>query len=166
MLSKLFEPRTAVLLLALVAAGTLLIVFALEYLAGLEPCRMCIWQRWPFAIMIVLGLAGAYWRPWLALGLMVPLMLVSAGLGGYHVGVEQGWIPLPAGCAAGNQATSIDELKALLASAPPTCDQVGFTMLGLSLAGWNVVLSLALAGLALFLVTRSDQSPVGEASQT
>ncbi len=148
---SLIQPRTALFLLAFVAADILLIVFALQYFADLQPCRMCIWQRWPFAALIVLGLAGAFWKPRLALGLSVPLLLLSAGLAGYHVAVEQGWLALPAGCAAGGEATTVEELKALLAEAPPSCDQVGFTLLGLSLAGWNLVASLALAGFALFV---------------
>ncbi|MGI9491520.1 MAG: disulfide bond formation protein B, partial [Geminicoccaceae bacterium] len=101
---SLIRPRTALLFLAFIAADILLIVFAIEYLADAAPCRMCIWQRWPFAALIVLGLAGAFWRPKAVLLLVIPLMLVSAGLAGYHVGVEQGWIPLPAGCAAGGNA--------------------------------------------------------------
>lgn len=160
---SLIRPRTALLLLAFIAADILLIVFALQYVADLAPCRMCIWQRWPFAILIVVGLAGAFWKPRLVLGLAVPLLLVSAGLAGYHVAVEQGWIALPAGCAAGDEATSVEELKALLANAPPSCDQVGFMLLGLSLAGWNVVLSLVLAGFALFVATRPEDPVLGKA---
>lgn len=151
---SLIRPRTALLLLAFIAADILLVVFALQYVADLAPCRMCIWQRWPFAILIAVGLAGAFWKPRLVLVLTIPLLLVSAGLAGYHVGVEQGWIALPAGCTAGGTATSVEELKALLAEAPPSCDQVGFTLLGLSLAGWNLVVSLLLAGFSLFVLTR------------
>ncbi|MGI9436643.1 MAG: disulfide bond formation protein B, partial [Geminicoccaceae bacterium] len=103
------------------------------------------------------GLAGAFWRPRFVLALAVPLLLISAGLAGYHVAVEQGWIALPAGCAAGGNATSVEELKALLAEAPPSCDQVGFSLLGLSLAGWNLLVSLILAGFALFVATRSEE---------
>jgi len=152
---SLIRPRTALLLLAFVAADVLLIVFALQHLADLAPCRMCIWQRWPFAVLIILGLAGAFWRPKLVLWLAMPLLLLSAGLAGYHVAVEQGWLALPSGCTAGGEATSVEELKTLLADAPPTCDQVGFQLLGLSLAGWNLVVSLFLAAFAFFVAMRS-----------
>lgn len=155
---SLIRPRTALLLLAFIAADILLVVFALQYMADLAPCRMCIWQRWPFAVLIVLGLAGAFWKPRLVLGITIPLLLVSAGLAGYHVGVEEGWIALPAGCTAGGAATSVEELKALLEKAPPSCDQVGFTMLGLSLAGWNLLISLLLAGFALLVVSRRQNA--------
>ena len=161
---SLIRPRTALLLLAFVAADILLIVYALQYVADLAPCRMCIWQRWPFAALIVLGLVGAFWKPWLALLLAVLLLLLSAGLAGYHVGVEQGWIALPAGCTAGGEATSVEELKALLAEAPPSCDQVSFSLLGLSLAGWNLITSLVLAGFALFVALKPKTPGITEPS--
>ncbi len=159
---SLIRPRTALLLLAFLAADILLVVFVLQYIADLQPCRMCIWQRWPFAVLIFAGLAGAFWKPRLVLGLAVPLLLLSAGLAGYHVAVEQGWLALPAGCAAGGEATSVEELKALLAKAPPSCDQVSFTLLGLSLAGWNLVVSLALAGFALLVAVRPQHGALGQ----
>ena len=160
---SLIRPRTALLFLAFIAADILLIVFAIEHLADAAPCRMCIWQRWPFAALIALGLAGAFWKPRIALLLVVPLMLLSAGLAGYHVGVEQGWIALPASCAAGGDATSVEELKALLANAPPSCDQVAFKLFGFSLAAWNLVTSLALAGFALFVAMRPKAPELIEA---
>lgn len=161
---SLDRPRTALILLAFIAADILLVVFALEYFAELEPCRMCIWQRWPFAVLILLGLVGAFWKPRLAVWLAVPVLLVSIGLAGYHVGVEQGWIALPAGCTAGGEATSVEELKALLAKAPPSCDQVGFTMLGLSLAGWNLVVSIFLTVFALVVALRPGETDMRSAA--
>jgi disulfide bond formation protein DsbB len=148
MLEPILEPSRAALLLALASLGILLTAFGVEYLAGAAPCHLCILERWPYAALIVVGLIGWRWRPRAMLGLAVLVLLGSAGLAGYHVGVEQGWFALPASCAASGQASSIEELKQLLAEAPPTCDQVSFTLLGLSLAVWNVVTSLALAAYA------------------
>ncbi|MEZ5930654.1 MAG: disulfide bond formation protein B [Alphaproteobacteria bacterium] len=164
--SSFYHPKNASLLLVLAALAVLATVFALQYLAGLEPCKMCIWQRWPFAILAVLGLIGAFaWpRAMLALGLLT--LLVSIGLGGYHVAVEQGWLALPAGCAAGADASSVEELKALLKAAPPTCDQVGFSVLGLSLAGWNVVSSTILALFTTIVLFSSRHQASALAHQT
>lgn len=166
MLSSIFHPKNASLLLALAAIGTLLTAFALQHLGGVEPCQMCIWQRWPFAALALVGLIGAFWRPKPMLTLALLIMLVSLGLGSYHVAVEQGWLALPAGCAAGADATSVEELKALLKAAPPSCDQVDFTFLGLSLAGWNVIGSLTLAGFALMALTSTQRNPSPMAHQT
>jgi len=148
MFARTLEPARACLLLAFASAAILLGALALQYLGGLPPCRMCIWQRWPYVALIGLGLVGWRGYPRAALGIAAPVLLVGAGLGVYHVGVEQGWWALPAGCVAGGNAESVEDLRRMLAEAPPACDQVSFTLLGLSLAGWNVVASLLLAAFA------------------
>lgn len=164
--ASFYHPKNASLLLTLAAAAILATVFASEHLGGLEPCPMCIWQRWPFAVLVVVGLIGALWRPKVMLTLAFLTLLVSVGLAGYHVGVEQGWLALPAGCASAGEAGSIDELKAMLKSAGPTCDQVAFTFLGLSFAGWNVVGSLILALFTLIVLTSSRRQHASMAHQT
>jgi disulfide bond formation protein DsbB len=146
-MKRALSPPTACLLLALASALILLAVLALQFLGGLPPCRLCVWQRWPWLGVAALGLIGWRWRPRVMLALAAPALLIGAGLGAYHLGVEQGWWALPAGCAAGADAQSVEDLKRLLAEAPPACDQVSFTF-GLSLAGWNVVASLLLAACA------------------
>ena len=71
------------------------------------------------------------------------------GLAAYHVGIEQGWWALPTSCIAGGTAATVEDLKRMLAEAPPACDQVRFAFLGLTLAGWNFVVSLLLAAFTL-----------------
>jgi disulfide bond formation protein DsbB len=148
MLARLLEPTRACLLLALASVAILLAALALQYLGGLPPCRLCIWQRWPYVALIALGLIGWRWRPRALLGVATLVLLGAAALAAYHVGIEQGWWALPGGCLAGGTAETVEDLKRLLAEAPPACDQVSFTFLGLTLAGWNVVASLALAAYA------------------
>jgi disulfide bond formation protein DsbB len=148
MLPNLLEPSRVSLLLALASAAILLAALALQYLGGLPPCPLCIWQRWPYLAVIALGLIGWRWRPRAMLGIAALALLGGAGLAAYHVGIEQGWWALPAGCVAGGTAQSVEELRRMLAEAPPACDQVGFTFLGLSLAGWNLVASLVMAAAA------------------
>jgi disulfide bond formation protein DsbB len=148
MFAYLLQPRRASLLLAVVSAAILLAALALQFLGGLAPCPLCIWQRWPYVALVALGLIGWRWRPRAMLSMTALVLLGGAGLAAYHVGIEQGWWALPGGCIAGGSAESVEELKRLLAEAPPACDQVGFTFLGLTLAGWNLVASLALAAYA------------------
>lgn len=139
-------PRTSCLLLAIASVAVLASVFAFQYLGGAAPCQMCIWQRYPYALLIVLGLLGWFWQPRLILGLGTLVLLVGAGIASYHYGVEQGWFALPDGCAAGGDATSVEELRRMLSEAPPACDQVQFNVFGWSLAAWNVLTSVVLAG--------------------
>jgi disulfide bond formation protein DsbB len=149
MFAYALHPARASLLLALASAAILLAALALQFLGGLAPCPLCIWQRWPYVALVALGLIGWRWRPRALLGIATLVLLGGAGLAAYHVGIEQGWWALPGGCIAGGSAQSVEELKRLLAEAPPACDQVGFTFLGLTLAGWNLVASLALAAYAM-----------------
>jgi disulfide bond formation protein DsbB len=147
-IDRLPPPSTVSLALALVAALLLATVLALQYLAGLAPCPLCIWQRYPHLAVVALGLIGWRWRTRPMLGVIALVLLAGAGIAAYHVAVEQGWVALPAGCAAGQGASSVEELRQVLAEAPPACDQVSFTLLGLSLAGWNLLGSLVMAGIA------------------
>lgn len=147
-------PRIASLLLAVAAALILAAVFAFQYLGGALPCPLCIWQRYPYAVLIALGLVGFFWRPRTMLVLGVVVLLVGAGLAGYHYGIEEGWFALPAGCVAGGEATSIEELRQMLREAPPACDQVQFTVFGHSLAAWNILASLGLAAFAGYAAAR------------
>jgi len=148
MLDRVLMPSTACVLLALASVLILLAVLALQYLGGLAPCHLCVLQRWPYVALVVLGLIGWRWQPRLVLALSALVLLVGAGLAGYHIAVEQGWVALPEGCAAGGSAQTIEQLKQMLATAPPACDQVRFTVLGLTLAAWNLLASLTLAAYA------------------
>lgn len=134
------------------AAGSLSLLLgalAFQYIGGLAPCHLCLLQRWPHVAALVAA----------ALLLIIPVrilallgcasVLVSAGIGFYHTGVERAWWPGPDSCTApgtGNLAAS-DLLDRLLDTPPVLCDQVAWEMLGLSMASWNVVLSLFLAWL-------------------
>ncbi len=148
MLEPILAPRSACLLLTLASAVILLAALALQYLGGLAPCHLCVLQRWPYVALIGLGLIGWRRQPRPLLALATLVLLGGAGLAGYHLGVEQGWLVLPESCTAGGSAQTVEQLKQLLAEAPPACDQVRFTLVGLTLAGWNLLASLALAAYA------------------
>jgi len=149
MLARVLEPARASMLLALCSAGILLTALALQYVGGLPPCHLCFWQRWPYVALIFIGLIGWRWQPRAALGVATLVLLGGAGLAAYHVGIEQEWWPQPASCVARDTARSVEDLRRVLAEAPPTCDRVSFTFLGLTLAGWNLVASLLLAAFTL-----------------
>ncbi len=144
--------------LALAAsAATLAGAYAFQYLGGLEPCSLCLVQRVPYWVAIGLGLAAlalALARlprlPGLVMGGIAVTFLVGAGLALYHVGVEQHLIAGPQACsAAPGEATTIEALRAQLMARPVVrCDAVPWSLFGVSLAGYNAVLSLALAAAA------------------
>jgi disulfide bond formation protein DsbB len=142
------RPFAALVFLAGVAVlGTALLS---QYWGGLMPCELCLLQRWPWAVAITLAALALLINPqgvlpWLAL-LLAGVFAVGVGLAFYHVGVEQHWFPGPTACTAGaTTARTIEELKAqILGHQPVLCDQVQWSLFGISMAGWNLLASLAM----------------------
>ena len=149
-------PRAGALILG-ASIAILGAAFAFQYLAALDPCPLCLYQRYPYAVAIGLSavalvLAG---RPPLAGPLLVPALTalcgaafaVGAGIAAYHVGIEQGWLRPSAACAAPDfHATDVEDLLAQLQATPVArCDQVAWSLFGVSLAGYNLVASAALS---------------------
>lgn len=138
-----------ILLAASGSAALLLGAFAFQHLGELAPCKLCIWQRYPHAAAIALG-AVALFVPLPALLILgAAAALASAGIGLYHVGVEQGWWEGPTSCTAGaiGGVDTNDLFDQIMAAPLIRCDDIAWQFAGLSMAGWNMVISLALAGL-------------------
>lgn len=127
-----------------------------EHVLGYAPCALCLQQR--LAWWIAMGVAGAAYYAKNLPGLMLILltlsgmaMLAGAGLAGYHVGVEQLWWEGPTGCSGGSfDSTDINALRAQIMAAPVIrCDEIAWSLFGISMAGYNMVLSLiGVAGVA------------------
>ena len=144
-----------ILLAGLGSFGLLMGAFGFQFIGELAPCPLCIWQRWPHAAAILIALAAMtlLWktrRPLAALGAVA--MAVSTGLGVYHAGIEQDWWEGPTTCT-GADATelSTDQLLDQIMEAPLVlCDQIVWDMFGISMAGWNAIISLGLMLLWVF----------------
>ena len=145
------------LLALLVPAALLAGALGSQYLGGLNPCEMCHWQRWPhYAAVALAGLAFASSRaahPLVALAALA--ILVSGAIGVYHAGVELGVFEGLTSCASAATGGSTEELLASIMNTPLIrCDAVQFAFLGISMAGWNAIISLAFGGLILWLLAR------------
>ena len=134
--------------------------FAFEIFADLKPCTLCIWQRWPHAIAIILGILalGAPGGARILLLVMAAIAVwSSAAIAGFHVGVEQQWWPGTASCGAANTPNSLQALMAQLKAQPIIrCDEVAWSLLGLSMAAYNLVFSVSLGGLILTAAGRLE----------
>lgn len=146
---------------ALAPAAILTAALASQYVGGLAPCELCIWQRWPHLAAAVLGvaylLAGRKALGWLAAAALVAGSAVAV----YHVGVEQGVWEGPQTCSGG----ALSELAggSLLDFSQPVnvvrCDEVAWSWLSLSMAAWNALLSLMVAAMwAMTLIDRPSQT--------
>jgi disulfide bond formation protein DsbB len=145
--------RTAVWLALAAAVLALASAFAMQYLGGLKPCILCVWQRYPYGVVILfaaLALILPGQARWLLLAAGLAF-LVDAGIAGFHVGVEQHWWQGTTSCGAeGAAPASLAELKAQIAAGPVArCDEPQGVFLGLSIAGWNMIFALALATITL-----------------
>ena len=94
------------LFLVLAAAAALAAALALQFFADLPPCPFCVYQRYPYLVVIAVGSLGIWLRrPRSALALAALALAVNIGIAAYHVGIEQGWLALPEGCTPNWRAT-------------------------------------------------------------
>jgi disulfide bond formation protein DsbB len=146
--------------LGVVVLGT---VLASQYLGGLQPCELCLYQRWPWAAAIVLALLAAMLRPARRVLVLLAALVILAGgaLAVYHAGVEYGWWAGFTACTSaisysGGDAASLRDQ--LLAAPVVRCDVPGFVLFGISMAGYNAIVSV-IAGLVLLVAaTRSRRA--------
>lgn len=144
--------NTLILLAAGGSAGLLLAALAFQHIGGLAPCVLCIWQRWPHLAAVVIGLIALKSRHPALPVLGALAALTSAGIGVFHVGVEQEWWAGLAQCSVNTlSGVSAGDLlnTDVTVGAPAACDKVAWSFLGLSMAAWNVVASAFFAGLWL-----------------
>ncbi len=144
-----------IMLACLGSLSLLLGAFAFQFIGGFAPCPMCLWQRWPHAIAVVIGLLAVtlMWRYRRALsGVGFLAMAISAGLGVFHAGVEQLWWEGPTTCTGADPSSmNSDDLLNTLMNAPLVrCDEIVWDLWGITMAGWNAIISVGLALLWLF----------------
>jgi disulfide bond formation protein DsbB len=135
-----------------------------QYLGGLQPCELCHWQRYPYVATAVLGASAAalaYMGGSVrGVGLLIALaglaFAVGAGIAVYHVGVEQRWWEGAAACGGPVfSATDVESLRrAIMARPVVRCDEVAWSLFGVSMAGYNALVSGALAFGALAAARR------------
>ncbi len=159
---------TAALLVLAVATATIAGAWFFQLVVGLQPCPMCLEQRYayyaliPLSALVALGAAKGAPRPLLIAGLVV-IALVAAGnsaFGVYHAGVEWKFWQGPTDCTgplvdfskAGSLLDQLDKVKVV------RCDEVQWTFLGLSLAGYNALISALMAAIAVWGVARSAKA--------
>ncbi|MDO8981208.1 MAG: disulfide bond formation protein B [Afipia sp.] len=154
--------------IAFIATDVLVGAWFFQLVLDIRPCPLCLEQRYayylaiPLAALIAFGAARDVSRPLLiaGLGALVVMWLANAGLGAYHAGVEWGFWQGPTDCSGpitdlgsgGNLLDGLNKVKVI------RCDEVQWRFLGLSLAGYNALISLGLAALALWGIGKSMKS--------
>jgi len=126
-----------------------------QYLGRLVPCELCMYQRYPhYAAIVAAALAILLRRTSLSAPLTILaglLILISGGIGAYHAGVEYHWWNGPQHCTGNAQGSGADFLKSLLSRPLVLCDVPQWTLGGISLAGFNAIIS-TVGGLAVLVL--------------
>lgn len=151
---QLHPSQTITILIGFVALSALSTAWTAQYVFGLFPCELCLYQRLPYLGVLALSILAA--TPvvdpsarQLAAFIAAILFATTAGIAFFHVGVEQEW--WSSTCApTGSQAFSFDDLRsALQQPGQPACNDIPFTFLGLSPAGYNAIAGLVFSTLCI-----------------
>jgi disulfide bond formation protein DsbB len=167
-MNKLIEylqvPRHLAAAVAAVSIAALAAAYISQYGFGLKPCILCLYQRVPYFVNIALGALAflvSFRYPRLVtlfLWLSVAGFLIGAAIAGFHVGVEQGWWKGLSSCGGDilPENVSIEELRKAITQQPIVrCDQPAWTLFGISMAGYNYVMSTLLACGVVYLLRKN-----------
>ena len=147
-------------LAVLVPAAALAGAYGSQYLGGLVPCTMCWWQRYAHMAALAFALLALFVPGRVLVWLAALAVAVSGAIGFYHAGVElhyfTGFTECTSSVAAGGSTE--DVLKELMASPMVRCDEIQWSFLGISMAGWNAILSLGSALVILWLSLRHPRT--------
>ncbi len=155
MLDNFFDSRKPILVILLGSSAALTAAFMFEYIGNLRPCSLCIYQRIPHALIIILSLIwlinAQYRKVNIVVGILsVIILLGGATIAGFHVGVEEHLWEGTQECGNNLEGTSVEAMRLKLLQEPiARCDEIVWSMLGISMAGYNVLLSIIMAALAL-----------------
>lgn len=152
------------MLALLVPAALLAGAYGSQHWGGLHPCEMCYWQRWShFAALAFALLSFAPMADkgrsfvWLA----AIAIFVSGGIGAYHAGVEAGIFEGFTQCTARAAGGSTEDMLANILDTPLIrCDEVQWSFLGISMAGWNAIVSILSATVIAWLSLRRPRAPL------
>ena len=144
----------------LVPAVALAVAFGSQYLGGLVPCEMCWWQRYAHMAALAIALLAFLVRGRSMVLLAALAIAASGAIGVYHAGCELHLYQCITVCTSTvpTGGSTEDFLKAIMSRPMVRCDDIQFSFLGISMAGWNAILSLGSALLILWLSLRRTRT--------
>ena len=160
----MIRPQAIAMGLGIAAILLLLGALGFQYLGHLPPCELCLWQRWPHVAAAVVGLGGPLLirfglaeraTAWSIAALAALLVAVSGAVGAYHAGIEWHWWPGPQSCTGAAFQYTGGQLD--LNAPVVMCDRAAWRLFGISLAGYNALMSFALAAAAAVMLAQSGR---------
>ena len=137
-------------IIGIASALVLAAAYIFEYFANLQPCTLCLYQRLPYTAVIAVMILAVFMKKYLRLmpllfSITVILFFISSGLAIFHVGVEQHFWQGTSECGSFITADNVESLrKQLLAQPLVRCDEIAWSLFGVSMAGYNFLISAAL----------------------
>lgn len=148
-------------LITVAAAGSAAILaaaYGFQHIGGLAPCQLCLWQRWPHAAAIAIGLVGMVVPLTLLIWAGALAMMANVGIAAFHSGVERKWWDGLASCSGGAEDLStmsgLDLISTQIGTAVVMCDEIPWSLFGLSMANYNIAAGLVLTGLWVWAARR------------
>ena len=156
---KIFEIKNFHKIILITSLLSILIALYIEFFLGFNPCKLCIYQRVPYLVAILISFLGiVYSKNLIWLYLLLINFFISFLLSGYHFGIEQEIFSEFSGCTGDSiNITDKNELLELLNSEVNSCKNVDFRILGLSLATINFLLSF-LIFILIFKVIKNEKN--------
>ena len=154
-----------ILSLVICSASVLIAAVYFQYVLGLAPCKLCVWQRFPHVFAIIIGALILFNPKFKLVGTLSALIaiLVGTSLAGYHAGIEAKFWPGPKTCSGLMNIKELTPelfLQKILTTKVIRCDEIPWSFLNISMAGWNLVISFFLtiiwSGLLLFILKSSN----------
>ena len=154
-----------ILSLVICSASVLIAAVYFQYVLGLAPCKLCVWQRFPHVFVIVIGALILFNPKFKLVGTLSALVTILVGtcLAGYHAGIEVKFWPGPKSCSGLMNIKELTPelfLQKILTTKVIRCDEIPWSFLNISMAGWNLVISFFLTiiwgGLLLFILKSSN----------
>ena len=151
---KLISKKNFYLFITILSIITLVGAVYIEYILDAKPCKLCIYQRYPYIAAIFISFFGYYkYTNKYILYFLIFIFFVGLIISGYHVGIEKSFFLDFSGCVSGNTNTFIKEdLLNNLSEIPNNCKDVYFTIFGLSLATINALMSLLIVITSMLLI--------------
>ena len=151
---KFFSTKNFYLTILLISIITIISAIYVEYIIGAKPCKLCLYQRFPYILSIFLSFFAYNFqnkRIWIYL--IILNFIISFLLSSYHVGIENNIFPEFSGCTVENLSVVDKELLLeTLNDITPNCKDVTFTIIGLSLATINAIISLLIVVISITIL--------------
>jgi disulfide bond formation protein DsbB len=150
----LIRNKKYLMLLLGASLAALVSAYALEYGLDLAPCILCVYQRIPYFLILIIAVIGRFFYPRIAammIYICVILLVIEVGAAFYHISIEHGWLLETSKCTTTSslENKSIEEAKSIILQEVASCSKPSLLLLTLSLAEWNLLYS---SGLAIYLI--------------